>query len=122
MGVSAQTVAMMQRVAGGFLSETCAIEREEDTRGSYGEPVHHWALVASDVACRLIDVPPASSGVAVASGAETLKQQYRLIVPVGTTLDADMRVTVSGVVYQVVGIDTALTDRVFRSAVLARRD
>lgn len=122
MGVQSQTVAMIARITGGFLTETCTIEQEGDTTGEFGEPTHDWRIVAASVACRLITNPQRGSADGTAAGAETLLHEYRLIVPVGTTLEADMRVTVGGLTYNVVRIETALTDRPFRSAILYRRE
>lgn len=128
MSVPSQVTAMMARVASGFLTETCTIEQEDPTRGQFGEPTHDWAVVAAGVACRLISNPQRGSASGEAAGAETLLHEYRLIVPLATTLEADMRVTVNDAnalsrdVFNVVRVEVSLTDRAFRSAVLYRRE
>lgn len=120
--MNAQTLAMLRRVTAGFLTETCTLDREAATRGRYGEPTHDREVIGTDVPCRLILVGQRyGSGVAEAAGAETMRDEYRLIVGRDVALAPDLRVTVNGLTYDVVRIETALTDAAFHAAVLARR-
>ncbi len=123
MGVQAQTLAMIRRVTGGFLTQTCTIERESATTGAYGEPTHDREIVALDAPCRLIQIGlRTGSAEGDAGGAETLTVEYRLIVGRDVALAADMQVTVESLVYQVVRMETALTDESFHAATLYRRE
>lgn len=123
MPASSQVVAMMQRVAGTFLTHTCLLEREVSTRGEFGEPIHAWEVTASDVPCRLIMLGQRyGGGVAEAGAAETMKREYRLVVGATVELAVDMRVTVGGVVYDITRIETQLTDEVFQQCVMQGRD
>ncbi|MBK9751814.1 MAG: head-tail adaptor protein [Chloroflexi bacterium] len=123
MPASSQVVAMMQRVAAGFFTDTCLLEREVSTTGEYGEPVHAWEVTASDVPCRIIMVGQRyGGGVAEAGAAETMKREYRLVVAATVSLAVDMRVTVGGVTYDITRIETQLTDEVFQQCVIQGRD
>lgn len=119
--VAGQTLAYIKRVVGQFLTDTCTIEREALATGQYGEPTHHWELVASGVPCRLLMIKRDLSGVQVAGEQETMQDQYSLIVGDGVTLEADYRVTVGGETYDVVRLETALTDEAYHKAIVARR-
>lgn len=123
MPASSQVVAMMQRVAGTFMTDTCLIEREVSTTGEYGEPVHAWEVTASDVPCRLIMLGQRyGGGVAEAGAAETMKREYRLEVATTVSLAVDMRVTIDEVVYDITRIETQLTNEVFQQCVIQGRD
>jgi head-tail adaptor len=118
-----QVREMMRRAAGKFFTDTCTIEREMTTRGAAGEPLHGWQIVAEDVPCRLISVgTQTTSNIGEAGSAETLQHEYRLIVERAHALTVDMRATVNGVTYYVVQVVTSLTDEVFHSSIVQRRD
>lgn len=121
--VSPQVVAMYRREVANFLTQRAQLQRETTARGEYGEPLHVWEIVAQSVPCRLIRLGRRNeSGIEEAGGAETMRSEYRLIVPSGTPLTADMRVTVDGLTYGVVRIETQLTDEAFHAAIVNRRD
>lgn len=112
----------IQRTGAGFLTQRCKIEAETETRGDMGEPLHVWAMVADDVPCRVIQAGQFNAAaVQVVGSQETLPEMYRLALPPETPLDVDQRVTVDGVTYNVVRMETALTDEVFRHALIVRR-
>lgn len=121
--VSPQIVAMIRRETANFLTQRAQFQRETTARGEYGEPLHTWEVVASNVPCRLIRLGRRNeSGIEEAGGAETMKAEYRLSVPTTTPLAADMRVVVDGLTYGVVRIETQLTDEAFHAAIVNRRD
>lgn len=123
MPAQSQVVAMMQRVAGTFFTDTCLLERETSTTGEYGEPIHAWEVTASDVPCRIILVGQRyGGGVVEAGAAETMKREYRLEVASTVSLAVDMRVTIDGVTYDITRIETQLTDEVFQQCVMQGRD
>lgn len=119
--VQSQTLARIRRVVGQFLTDTCTIEREALTTGEYGQPTHSWELVASAVPCRLLMIKRDGSGVVTAADQETMQEQYSLIVANTVTLDANYRVTVGGIEYDVVRLETSLTDEAYHKAIVARR-
>lgn len=123
MPASSQVVAMIKRVAGTFYGDTCTLEREANTTGQYGEPIHAWEVTATDVPCRVIMLGQRyGGGVAEAGSAETMKREYRLVVGATVELAVDMRVTVGGVMYHITRIETQLTDEVFQQCVMQGRD
>jgi head-tail adaptor len=121
--VQSQVLAMVRGATERFLTQRCLLEAETTSQGTYGEPLHEWAVVAENLPCRII-LPGQryGSGIAEAGGAETMKTEFRLIVRRGVALAADQRVTVDGVTYHVVRIETVLTDEAFHSAIIVRRD
>lgn len=115
---------MIQRMTEGFLTSTCTIEREEETPiDAYGDRSHEWVTVAEDVACRVIMAGIRTGGAIVERASqEQMRDEVRLIVSRNTALDVDYRVTLAdGTVYDVVRIETLLTDEAFHSAILNRR-
>lgn len=112
----------IQRAGAGFLTQRCKIEAETETRGDMGEPVIAWAMVADDVPCRVIKAGQFSTdAVQLVGQRETLPEMYRIALPPDTELDVDQRITVDGVTYNVVRLETALTDAVFRHALITLR-
>ena len=109
------------RVA-SFMTDTCTIEREVDAYDKYGSPVREWETSASGVACRVIRAGDQSRG-AMGDNAlrETMTETYRLIVPVGTVLGVDYRVTINGKTYQIVNLIDAWTDAMDVQAIMVRR-
>lgn len=123
VGVPTQIVAMIRRCTARFLTQTCTVERQKATpTDALGDRSHIWEIVAQNVPCRLI-MAGQRTGSAVVERAmqEQMRDEYRLIVARTVALDVDMRVTVAGVTFDVVRIDTALTDEAFHSAILNRR-
>jgi hypothetical protein len=107
-----------------FLTDTCTIEARSNSVGEFGDPQEVFASVAAGVACRVITL---GTRYAVAAlnpavlGREALVDAYRLVVPAGTALDVDHRVTMSsGEVYQVVDLITERTDETDEQAIIVR--
>src|SRR5690242_7804430 len=120
--ISSQLTAYIRRIAGTFLTDTCLIERESETTGEYGEPVHAWEVTATGVTCRLIKAGQFNTPGGETPGAqETLQDLYRLVVAQTVTLDVDYRVTVNDAVYQVVRLESELTDEGFHAALVSRQ-
>jgi hypothetical protein len=120
--MSERTRAVIQRAVERSLTDTCKIEVMVKGRGVYGEPLaDSWELVAENVKCRVIRSGSRSSSASEQVGnQETIREMYRLIVPRGTALDIDQRVTVNGLVYQIVDVVTAWTDAVDAQAIMVR--
>lgn len=95
----------IQQKLNTFLDDVATIEKEATGTDVYGVPVHDWALVADGVACRLIRGRESRAGAVAMVGEQTrLSESYRVILPVGTEVQAGYRVTVGGVQYRVIGI------------------
>lgn len=108
----------LDKTTGRWLTQSCTIEAEVLGVDIYGAPVHQWAVVASGVKCRVIKM--GRGDTREVGSQEALVEKYRLICPAGTALGIDQRVTVGGAVYQVVSVQSALTDAVDVQAEIVR--
>lgn len=114
-------LARVQQVAARFLSDVCVIEDEVIATDQYGAAAHTWRLSASDVACRIITETRISGSDTTEIGSQVaMMERLRLVVPVGTALGVNQRVTVGGAVYRIVALLDGHTDAVFVSAVIVR--
>ncbi|MCK6578113.1 MAG: hypothetical protein L6Q98_08430 [Anaerolineae bacterium] len=106
-----------------YLNDTCTIEQATTAADQYGSSVQTWSTTAEDTPCRIIRDASQSGATQQIGSREALRQQYRLIVIIDVNLDVDCRVTdSSGNVYDVVEIEVNLTDSMYKSAIIARRD
>jgi hypothetical protein len=121
-GFSARTLAKVQENVGVMQTEKCTIERETTATGDMGQELHENEVVATDVACRLIRAGLKSTGSSNnAGGRESLTDRFRIILPVGTVISTDYRVRMADdTLYQVVDVESALTDGAFVAAVVTR--
>lgn len=112
----------VRAAAGKWLKDSCTIEQQTIVTGEYGEEASQWSVIATDVKCRVIRSARNSGSATQERGAqETLEQEYKLAVPVSVDLGINQRVTVNGVTYQIVRVEIALTDEIFKSATIVRR-
>lgn len=114
---STRMIQQIRSVLNRWLNETATIERETETRGAYGEQLHDWETVASDVPCRVIGRNTQSNRSI--GNQEMMVDEYRVIFETGTVLDVDYRVTVGGNVYRVIAIVDDRTDGVDVQAIVA---
>ena len=113
---------MLRNVTARFLTETCLIEKQADSVGQWGQEGQLWTTVASGVPCRVISARAMLQSTAQqVGGQEQLVDTYRIIAPYGTALATNQRVTVGGVVYQVVGLVTDRTDETDVQCVAVRQ-
>lgn len=107
-----------------FLTDTCTIEQRSLAVGEFGQPVEAYTVVSTGVACRVITIGNrffAQQQNPETAGREHIMDAYRLIVPAGTALDVDYRVTLSnGDVYHVVDLITERTDETDSQAIIVR--
>lgn len=117
-----RALAYVRRQLERTLTDTCQIEREDDTTGSMGEPHHGWVIVQEDVPCRVIRVAGSWSGrTEVVSDRESMVEEFRLILPFGTEIGLDYRVVLSGgQAYQVVSIVDQWTNAADVQVVMVR--
>lgn len=105
-----------------WLKDLCTIERDVETLDELGSPVSGRVIVAENVPCRLIKNGSTSSSAAqIIGSAETLRETYKIAIPANyVDLDVDYHITVNGITYDVVTLETALTDEVFTQAIITR--
>lgn len=101
-------IKQIRSVLNRWLNETATIERETETRGTYGEKLHDWETVASDVPCRVIGRNTQSNRSI--GNQEMMVDEYRVIFEAGTVLNVDYRVLVGGKTYRVIEIVDDRTD------------
>ena len=105
------------------LTDTCTIYARATGTGLYGEPQQDsWTIVAPAVACRVIDDKQSRTGDPAVLAREHIIDSYKIIVPAGTGLDVDQRikVTSTGLEYDVTGLVTSRTQGVDEQAMMVR--
>ncbi|MDX2163036.1 MAG: head-tail adaptor protein [bacterium] len=118
----ASLIARLRAAARRYLTERCTIQRETVTTGAYGDSIRAWATVTVDVPCRLVRARRSDlDATAILAGRETLRVEYRLAIPHDADLRGGDRVIVGEAVYRVVRIEAALTEPIYRQAIIARR-
>lgn len=106
-----------------WLKDRCTVEMELSVTGQYGEPSQVWQVVGADVPCRMITAGAGRGNAIEERGAqETLKQEYRIVLAVTTEIGVDCRVTFGGHVYNVIRVESGLSDELFKQAIVIRRD
>lgn len=108
------TLGYMRAMADRFLTDTCAIERLSDAVDAAGAPVNTWEPVTSGVKCRLITPGWQRGNVRMVGEQPHLGQEYRVVLPAGTAVGVQHRVTLDGndSRWLVVGVVAGLTDEV----------
>lgn len=115
--------AQMKRAVAALLTDSCDITARVTTKNEYGAPQDATSSVVKGVACRVISLPRNQrSEAGTQGGAVVIPDTYRLIVPAGTALASGQRVTLAsdGQTYEVVDVNTALTNAPFAEAVITR--
>jgi len=113
--------ARIQTALERFLTETCVIEEQMVTTDRYGGMALAGRVVASGVRCRVItETRMSGTDTREVGSAEALIERMKLVVPAGTALGANQRVTVNGAVYQIVSVLVTHTDAVDAQAVIVR--
>lgn len=117
-------LAQMRAAAESLMTDTCTLEARSASAGEYGEPTEEFVVVDASVPCRVITMDNrffAQQQNPETAGREHIMDAYRLIVPAGTALDVDYRVTLSnGDVYHVVDLITERTDETDSQAIIVR--
>lgn len=104
-------LSQLRRTANQWLKESCTIERQTEDRGAFGEQIHDFETVATDVPCRVINGGQSNTADSQMFGnQEVMLDQYRIVMPAGTVVDVDYRVTVGGRVYNVTAVTDDRTD------------
>ena len=101
------------------LNKRCRIEQRSTTQDStYGTLTTSWTLLAV-VWCQLQDVLPSRSE-AVKNGMQVSANQTRFRCRWRSDIDSSMRLTVDGIIYQIVGGPAELGKREFIECMLER--
>ena len=104
-----------------WLKDTCTIERDTETLDELGSPVSGRITVAENVPCRIVKNKSLSNSAASIIGSgESLTESYKIAIPSSYELDINYHITVGNVSYDVVNLETALTDEVFTQAIITR--
>ena len=104
-------IKQLRKTTNRWLTETAVIERESNTRGSYGQQIHDWETVASDVACRVITAGTSSSASnQTLSNQEIMIDKYKIVLQAETEVNVDYRITVGGHQYRVIAVMDDRTD------------
>lgn len=104
-----QILARERRMLAELLMDQCQISVQSTVVGTMRTQSKMYNPVQSTV-CRMLPIQRTTSDVVVGGGQESLEQQYKVILPHGTTIDLNYRIAVNGVNYNVVRIDDARTD------------
>lgn len=116
------THTRLRKQAEGFLTDTCVIERLLVGQGEFMTPQNVWRIIGSGVRCRIITQGRSfASQVQTVAEQETLKEEYRIVLPLGTDIQANDRILNGNTTYTVVRMETRLTDEFFIQATIANK-
>ncbi len=114
-------LVQLRTAARRYLTDRCTVERENRVTGNYGEVSRTWESIAVEVPCRLVVARRTElSGAGIIGLRETVECVYRVALPPDTPIHIDDRLTIDGVSYGVVRLETALTDAIFIQAVVTK--
>lgn len=109
--LSSAALAALRAAGAQFLVERCTLERETKTVDQYGGITSQWESVAVDVPCRLI-----KGGMPItqmAGGQETIPEVYKIALAAGQTVGVDYRLSIGANVFNVISVETALSNAVW---------
>lgn len=102
---TSQQIARIQARVLRYLTETAHIDKRLSVDDGAGVPDEgDWSRVASDVACRVIDAKRNRGGWQEVAQSDAMVDAYRIVFPVGTSVEQDHRVIVGSRVYMVVKV------------------
>lgn len=107
----------LARMLGWFLQDDVIIERATVSTDAAGNVRNVWRREAT-VKGRVL--PIREKNETKVTGVEAGHEAYRLIAPLASDLQAKDRITVGGVVYEVVAVDTARSDALDVQATVRR--
>lgn len=107
-------LAQMRAAAESLMTDTCTIEQLSDAVDRAGAPLNTWETVAPNVRCRLITAGLLRGNLRVVGEQPQLGQEYRVVLPAGTAIDVQHRITLDsdGTRWLVNGAVVGLTDEV----------
>lgn len=121
-GINPYVLQQIRATAAAFLSEKCTLQQGVQHEGEFGDAPLVWVNASVDVPCRLVKQGNEKQpGAVVTAGQDTLDEMYKLSLPRDTSVEVDYRVLHGDVTYEVVRIESALTDAVFTQAIVRRK-
>jgi hypothetical protein len=119
---SDRALARVRRNVEAMLTDTCSIERETYSKGTMGEPLHTFEVVAEDVPCRVLQAGQGyGSNYAEVGGQEALRELTRVVLRRDAEFVVNDRIVMAdGRTYLVIDAEDALTDSAFVDAVCTR--
>lgn len=123
--VSSRAIQQLREHSESMMTDTCVVEQADLSVGAYGETVKTWVTVHAALKCRVIRAAGTQANtnqVQRTGERQGVIEEYRLIVPYGTGLTTDQRVTVDGDVWQPVAVQRRLTAAVDEQYMLVRDD
>ena len=101
-----------------FLSDTCTIRRKLKSYDPAGAPTGAGEIVEADVSCRVIEGKGDLDDI---GNQQILTEWYRLIVPVGTELNAGYSIELSdGTIFQIIDMIARRTEAMDVQAIMKR--
>jgi hypothetical protein len=119
---SDRALARVRRNVEAMLTDTCSIERETYSKGTMGEPLHTFEVVAEDVPCRVLQAGRGyGSNYMEVGGQEALRELTRVVLRRDAEFVVNDRIVMAdGRTYLVIDAEDALTDSAFVDAVCTR--
>jgi hypothetical protein len=119
---SDRALARVRRNVEAMLTDTCSIERETYSKGTMGEPLHTFEVVAEDVPCRVLQSGRGyGSNTTEVGGQDALKELTRVVLQRDAEFVVNDRIVMAdGRTYLVIDAEDALTDSAFVDAVCTR--
>ena len=100
----------LQTTTNKWLTERATIQRQLQTRGSFGEQIHDWTVVGSNIDCRVITIGNNSNASDTVGNQEVMLDTYKIVLRAGTDIGVDDLISVGGRVYRVTRINDDRTD------------
>jgi len=112
--INTAALAYLRNQVTNFLTDTCTIKSKSSGRSASYAPDNLYAVVASGVSCRVITGGQGSTTNAELLGErQIVGQQYEILLPYGQAVKAGYIIETGSEVYNVVTIETQLTDKAY---------
>jgi len=86
----------MRAQANALMTDTCSIERLADSVDAAGAATNQWEAVSTGTACRMITAGRSNAAdPLVRAERAVLEQRYRIVLPAGTSIAAQYRITLT---------------------------
>lgn len=121
-GFDSRTLALVQHIKNAYLTDRATLETEFSTVTSIGASTHEWQILATNIPCRMITQGQSTNAARQIGSQEGLVETYRIVLKLDLiTLAVNQRLTINGVVYEIVDILSHRTDQ-DEVQVTAKRD
>lgn len=120
LGVSAATLGRIRTASVRFLTDRCAIERQNTEEGFWHGGAEDWDTVYENVPCRIIRAPNSRSDTLIAAAQEVLRDSFRFEFGWDQPITAGDRIVHQDTIYEIQRLQDVLTDAVFKSVLVTR--